>query len=395
MNRHEFYDSLNKYKSLQHYGIIGQKWGMRRWQNADGTFNTEGKIRYFGSKKAQSEINDEKVGGFFTKKNKDYNYYSNKYEDKMIPWDDKLRKKISKSFENDLDYYWSSSLTIDPRFKKFENRRDLNIINDNSENIINILNALKSNDINTYNNIVNNIADSKIKDICKDYANEIYNAEVDRLKNKFYNDVVYQEDDPNTESASSYKVSNDVLDDVLKTKSFNDFKNDMFDNSQDIVQKIKDESIKYNNKVIKERFGSQENFDKMTTDAMIDRHLFYNRPHDKKWDEIADIGLKALNEIDMDGEDYKSNPNSFRDWFMFEDQTFGMPQLAKLYYDGYSKQQINNLIDQVYDNYPTYSNYYESDDKNKQNLSSIAFNIYEGFRDEKAAKNYVDTLFKL
>lgn len=72
MNRIEFLANLDKYKGedhsafLQHYGILGQKWGQRRWQNADGTFNTEGKIRYFGSQKAQAEkMQDEKVGGFF------------------------------------------------------------------------------------------------------------------------------------------------------------------------------------------------------------------------------------------------------------------------------------------------------------------------------------------
>lgn len=31
---------------LRHYGINGQKWGVRRWQNADGSFNEEGKKRY-------------------------------------------------------------------------------------------------------------------------------------------------------------------------------------------------------------------------------------------------------------------------------------------------------------------------------------------------------------
>lgn len=36
--------------SLYHYGIPGQKWGIRRWQNADGSFNDAGKKRYFGSK---------------------------------------------------------------------------------------------------------------------------------------------------------------------------------------------------------------------------------------------------------------------------------------------------------------------------------------------------------
>lgn len=53
MNRFEFYSNIAKYekeKSLSHYGITGQKWGVRHWQNYDGTFNEAGKERYFGSK---------------------------------------------------------------------------------------------------------------------------------------------------------------------------------------------------------------------------------------------------------------------------------------------------------------------------------------------------------
>ena len=68
MNRIEFYSNLNKYKDIQeksdnelkHYGTIGQKWGQRHYQNPDGTYTTEGKIRYFGSKKALAE--SQKVG---------------------------------------------------------------------------------------------------------------------------------------------------------------------------------------------------------------------------------------------------------------------------------------------------------------------------------------------
>ena len=33
---------------LYHYGLKGMKWGVRRWQNDDGTFNSAGKARYFG-----------------------------------------------------------------------------------------------------------------------------------------------------------------------------------------------------------------------------------------------------------------------------------------------------------------------------------------------------------
>lgn len=35
---------------LYHHGIQGQKWGHRRWQNEDGTYNEAGKERYFGSR---------------------------------------------------------------------------------------------------------------------------------------------------------------------------------------------------------------------------------------------------------------------------------------------------------------------------------------------------------
>lgn len=48
--------------SLYHYGISGQKWGLRRWQNEDGSFNEAGKIRYgrIGSKKNKS-LKDSKL----------------------------------------------------------------------------------------------------------------------------------------------------------------------------------------------------------------------------------------------------------------------------------------------------------------------------------------------
>ena len=33
---------------LAHHGIKGQKWGVRRYQNKDGSLTTEGKIRVAG-----------------------------------------------------------------------------------------------------------------------------------------------------------------------------------------------------------------------------------------------------------------------------------------------------------------------------------------------------------
>jgi len=73
MNRYEFYGNINTYRKnqsnkeneLTHYGTLGQKWGVRKWQNYDGTFNEAGKERYFGTKKAK---NEEKINSKYQNK---------------------------------------------------------------------------------------------------------------------------------------------------------------------------------------------------------------------------------------------------------------------------------------------------------------------------------------
>lgn len=49
------------YTYLAHHGIKGQKWGVRRWQNEDGTRNAAGKERY-GKKLAKAGIKGAVAG---------------------------------------------------------------------------------------------------------------------------------------------------------------------------------------------------------------------------------------------------------------------------------------------------------------------------------------------
>ena len=48
---------------LYHHGILGQKWGVRRYQNSDGTLTAMGKVRYGAQKTGEALGNAAKATG--------------------------------------------------------------------------------------------------------------------------------------------------------------------------------------------------------------------------------------------------------------------------------------------------------------------------------------------
>lgn len=51
----EFYIARDNTEDLSHYGIIGMHWGVRRFQNPDGTYTQAGLDRYFSDREARAD----------------------------------------------------------------------------------------------------------------------------------------------------------------------------------------------------------------------------------------------------------------------------------------------------------------------------------------------------
>lgn len=296
MDRYEFYSNLQTYQknSLEHYGILGQKWGKRRWQNSDGTFNAEGKERYFGKKSS-----DEKIKSI---------YSTAKAISNLFP-----KKRVTENGEEYDERYQNRDGSLTEKGKKLLEK--------------------KSEKLNL----------------------EMY----EKYKEKY-------EEKRNKEREEKIKKENEIKERIKSLD--NEITTDKYPKNQDKL--------------------TDEEFDKIASDLDNWKKDFYDHKTDKHLNTlVADLGINAMNKV-RGYNDAEIGNNNDREWFMYEDQTLGLPEIAYLYVKGYSKDYIKGMLkykEKIYD-LPD-----EEYDKIDEKYPYTMFTIDE-FHD---GNQYIDSLFEL
>ena len=96
---------MEEYEYLAHYGIKGMKWGVRRFQNEDGSLNAAGEKRYQKNVKRAEAASSRELK---------YRAKAAKLQKKADYWEQRRDKKMARPFQTDVSIGAA---------KKFDRRR--------------------------------------------------------------------------------------------------------------------------------------------------------------------------------------------------------------------------------------------------------------------------------
>ncbi len=109
---------------LVHHGVLGQKWGIRRYQNPDGSLTDEGQKRYNDyAKEARSKATDAYYERFERKHPDDYDYDKDPdtYENRMK---NKKYKDLADFVDKETKQYKEETLAISEKYKNTKNKKE-------------------------------------------------------------------------------------------------------------------------------------------------------------------------------------------------------------------------------------------------------------------------------
>lgn len=107
---------------LIHHGIKGQKWGIRRFQNEDGTLTEDGKNRYTDfAKEARSKATDAYYNRLDGPWHDDYEKNPDYYENRMKT---KKYKDLADFVDSETKQYKDEALAVYEKYKNTKNKKE-------------------------------------------------------------------------------------------------------------------------------------------------------------------------------------------------------------------------------------------------------------------------------
>lgn len=103
---------VSELESLTHWGVLGMRWGIRKYQNEDGTLTEAGKIRYYGRDKYRKQL----VNGVYETLKNNYNN-SEDFKKATKEEKDKKYSELKKRAEESAKIFDEEADKIEAEFK--------------------------------------------------------------------------------------------------------------------------------------------------------------------------------------------------------------------------------------------------------------------------------------